>query len=437
VIVCDDGSSCALDGILDEFSGALRLSYVRQEDRGFRAGAARNLGIRRATGDLVIFVDDDVLCPENFVAAHVAAHVKSFWSRKPRVALGYASRLATAPPVPITARELSAGEPDGRRRVLGDRGTRLAFHPHPWYFVYSANMSIPNSENPVLFDENFIETHDVWANQFALRGGRSIYLNRKATVRELLEPELTYAALADVLVHVNADDCAFFTDALPGKNHVLLYPNADLKPPKPPAEHFLVVANAHHANYLNVTWFLDRVAPLVRDLDVRIVGRVDELFRKDAPTAYERYRSAFVGFVEDLNPWYESAIAVLLPEVAGTGLSIKTIEAMSTGAPLIATRLAFRGINADFSNVDNVWLADEPGDFARSMREAVKRRGLELSALRTNGEARGAANALRANARTRAVYEELFSFERYRREIARIAALARKEVPLQEAGTTK
>jgi hypothetical protein len=117
-----------------------------------------------------------------------------------------------------------------------------------------------------------LETHDVWANQFALRGGRSIYLNRKATVRELLEPELTYAALADVIVHVNADDCAFFTEALPGKYHVLLYPNADLRPPKPPAEHFLVVANANHANYLNVTWFLDRVAPLVRDLNVKIVG---------------------------------------------------------------------------------------------------------------------------------------------------------------------
>jgi glycosyltransferase involved in cell wall biosynthesis len=192
VIVCDDGSSCALDGLLDEFSGALRLSYVRQEDRGFRAGAARNLGIRRATGDLVIFVDDDLLCPQNFVAAHVAAHVKSIWSRKPRVALGYASRLATAPPVPITARALSAGEPDGRRRVLGDRGTRLRFHRHPWYFVYSANMSIPNSENPVFFDEDFIGygLEDLDFGYRLFRGGHRIVVAPDATAAHVDETSL-------------------------------------------------------------------------------------------------------------------------------------------------------------------------------------------------------------------------------------------------------
>jgi glycosyltransferase involved in cell wall biosynthesis len=60
VIVCDDESSLPLDGVLNRFSGVLPLRYVRQEDLGFRAGAARNLGIRQAAGDLLIFIDDDV-----------------------------------------------------------------------------------------------------------------------------------------------------------------------------------------------------------------------------------------------------------------------------------------------------------------------------------------------------------------------------------------
>jgi len=155
VIVCDDGSALPLEGVLDRFSGVLLLKYARQEDRGFRAGAARNMGIRLATGDVLIFIDDDVLCPSNFVAAHMAAHVQRKKPPRGRVAIGYRRRLFRVPPLPITAHDVAAGEADSRSAALGWRARWLPFHSHPWYFVYSCNMSIRNLGDDITFDEDF------------------------------------------------------------------------------------------------------------------------------------------------------------------------------------------------------------------------------------------------------------------------------------------
>jgi glycosyltransferase involved in cell wall biosynthesis len=60
IIVVDDGSTDETDRILEQFSLPVRV--IRQENRG--RSAARNVGLRHATGDAVIFLDsDDLLMP--------------------------------------------------------------------------------------------------------------------------------------------------------------------------------------------------------------------------------------------------------------------------------------------------------------------------------------------------------------------------------------
>lgn len=69
-IVSDDGSKENIEKFLkDEFKGEkkLKVILVKQEDLGFRASRARNNGARVATGDLLIFIDSDIIMPSDFI----------------------------------------------------------------------------------------------------------------------------------------------------------------------------------------------------------------------------------------------------------------------------------------------------------------------------------------------------------------------------------
>jgi glycosyltransferase involved in cell wall biosynthesis len=57
VIVVDNGCADETRDVCHRFEGLLPLEYLVETTRG--AGAARNLGIRHATGDIIAFTDDD------------------------------------------------------------------------------------------------------------------------------------------------------------------------------------------------------------------------------------------------------------------------------------------------------------------------------------------------------------------------------------------
>jgi len=66
ILICDDGSTEDLSPILDRFKDILpQLKYLKQSNKG--PAATRNLGIRAAVSDKVLFLDSDVLPEENLV----------------------------------------------------------------------------------------------------------------------------------------------------------------------------------------------------------------------------------------------------------------------------------------------------------------------------------------------------------------------------------
>jgi glycosyltransferase involved in cell wall biosynthesis len=72
VIVVVDG---ATDGTADALMGltpTCSFRVIEQENRGL--AGARNTGYRAAESDLVLFLDDDMLCDPGLVAAHVRTH---------------------------------------------------------------------------------------------------------------------------------------------------------------------------------------------------------------------------------------------------------------------------------------------------------------------------------------------------------------------------
>jgi glycosyltransferase involved in cell wall biosynthesis len=70
VVVVDDGSTDQTRDVVERYRKSLDLKYVYQSNTG--RAAARNAGIRQATGELLIFADDDRIAVPGFIAAHVS-----------------------------------------------------------------------------------------------------------------------------------------------------------------------------------------------------------------------------------------------------------------------------------------------------------------------------------------------------------------------------
>jgi GT2 family glycosyltransferase len=67
VIVVDDGSADATPAVARSFP---RVRYVRQPNRG--VAAARNRGAQLARGEVLLFVDDDIVVPPDNIRRHLA-----------------------------------------------------------------------------------------------------------------------------------------------------------------------------------------------------------------------------------------------------------------------------------------------------------------------------------------------------------------------------
>lgn len=74
VIVADDGSREDTRALVGQVSSGfpVPLTHVWQEDKGFRAGAARNRAAERARGRYLVFLDGDCIPRDDFIARHRA-----------------------------------------------------------------------------------------------------------------------------------------------------------------------------------------------------------------------------------------------------------------------------------------------------------------------------------------------------------------------------
>lgn len=66
VIVVEDGSTDSSEEIVKKYSGKLNLRYFFKENSG--AGASRNFGMEKATGNYFIILDSDVIVPKQYLS---------------------------------------------------------------------------------------------------------------------------------------------------------------------------------------------------------------------------------------------------------------------------------------------------------------------------------------------------------------------------------
>lgn len=69
LILADDGSKGNIKSVIDDLINKCQFSikHVWQEDIGFRLSRSRNNGAREATGELLVFLDQDIIFSNDFI----------------------------------------------------------------------------------------------------------------------------------------------------------------------------------------------------------------------------------------------------------------------------------------------------------------------------------------------------------------------------------
>jgi glycosyltransferase involved in cell wall biosynthesis len=200
VIVADDGSSDDTVDVARSFAGRLRLKYYFQEDKGFRAGAARNGGARLASAPVLIFLDSGTLAGPGLVGGHLAVHAAS---GERRAVIGYCygydafredlwapDSFDTLRPAEIVRQHHDNAEFADIREIdyvrYGSDPMKWAL---PWVFFFTMNCSVPADDFWAAggFDEMFRSwgVEDIELGYRLFHNGINIVLSRDAWAIEV------------------------------------------------------------------------------------------------------------------------------------------------------------------------------------------------------------------------------------------------------------
>ena len=162
------------------------------------------------------------------------------------------------------------------------------------------------------------------------------------------EEEARELRRADILLAIQDEEERLLREMCPDRSvlcvrHAVSLP-AFTTPPAGEANNLLYVGNKYDPNIRGLQSFFDTAWPAIvsRRPEVRLTvcGRICEVFPDSIPNV------TFAGVVPDLNPFYESAHIVINPVTYGTGIKIKSIEALAHGRCLVCTSQGTLGLGA-------------------------------------------------------------------------------------------
>ncbi|MEW5950884.1 MAG: glycosyltransferase [Elusimicrobiota bacterium] len=146
IIVVDDGIKKISSICLDEYK-ELRINYLSQSHKG--PAAARNLGIRKSSGDIILFIGDDILAHEDLLKSHNEFHCLHMQKNK-----GVLGHITWSDKIKITH----------FMRWLEKSGVQFDFlslkdnMKTDFLHFYTSNISVKSSflkEKKIFFNENF------------------------------------------------------------------------------------------------------------------------------------------------------------------------------------------------------------------------------------------------------------------------------------------
>lgn len=111
----------------------------------------------------------------------------------------------------------------------------------------------------------------------------------------------------------------------------------------------LLLGPAYESNLMGARWFAHNVAPYITCKTV-IAGKDFDKYARELQTD----KITVKGYVEDVSILYNNASLVAIPQLMGSGMKVKTIEAMMFGKYIVGTAEAFAGFVHNLDGIGNI-----------------------------------------------------------------------------------
>lgn len=254
-----------------------------------------------------------------------------------------------------------------------------------------------------------IDTHDILSERAA-----SVHAERVPPSGVIISGarEATLLGKADLVLAIQRREAEWVADRI-GRDRTMLVEHGFEMPaatPFPAANihRLTLIASDNPQNHHGLEWFLSKVWPLVLgqrpSAELHVYGPLSNRPVCSGPNVFAH------GVVDSLDPVYRDAAILINPIRAGSGLKIKTVEAMAHARAIVTTPVGADGLLPE--GADCLSVADDPSDFAAA---AVRFMDSPESAAEHGRRARGLCEGRFSN---EAVYAPLIAWIKARSESA-------------------
>lgn len=214
-----------------------------------------------------------------------------------------------------------------------------------------------------------LEAVDIISRQFLMKG------SGRALLEHHLRTEFDLYSLYDSVVMINTEEAEFARHCgVENATYVpraveTIAPDGGLEEDADAESDLLFVGSDHPPNVEGAKWFYEHIyAPYLRAHGVRwtIVGSVcNSLPIRDSGVKCVRY-------VEDLWELYRRTKITVIPLLQGAGISIKTLEAMGQGKPIVTSPCGRRGLHGSEDALIGLDFEENPRAVAERILELCR-----------------------------------------------------------------
>jgi glycosyltransferase involved in cell wall biosynthesis len=145
-----------------------------------------------------------------------------------------------------------------------------------------------------------------------------------------------------------------------------------------------LIAATNEFNLEGMAFLVREVLPLIRkqrpDFRLLVAGSIADTF---SITGLPTEGLTLAGTVKDLSEFYSRIRVSLVPLLNGTGVSLKTLEGIRYGLPVVATPMGARGLGGQ--DLPNLYVADTPETFANTALSLLDHYPVATDASNGNG----------------------------------------------------